>query len=297
MSVIQPVRPKSVDKNPPQRERMAAVQAKSSLPEGVSSSCAFGIVIPARFASSRLPGKPLRQIAGKPMIVRVLENARQMGAEFVTVATDDSRIAAVVEAAGGQVMLTSTEHPSGTDRLSEVAERLRLSPESILVNVQGDEPLLAASEVKRVADTLYAHPSAGIATLATPIREPAQLFDPNVVKVVTDAQGSARYFSRAPIPWIRGLFEHTRLTGQLPEHVPFLRHIGLYAYRVGTLRKIASHEPVAVERAERLEQLRALTLGIQIQVTTIDSAPLPGVDTEEDLARVERVFAEAPRTG
>lgn len=255
-------------------------------------SAGFGIVIPARMASQRLPGKPLLDLGGKPMIVRVFENARRAGAEFVTVATDDPRIAEVVREAGGDAVLTSPHHASGTDRLAEVAATRRLDPDTILVNVQGDEPLLEAEYVVQVAKALEQNPLAGIATLATPIHAASDVFNPNVVKVVTARSGLALYFSRAPIPWLRSEFtDLSRPVLELPHHSSFLRHIGLYAYRVKTLLALAAEQPAALEPAESLEQLRALWLGIPIHVTTVARPPGHGVDTEEDLVRARAVFA------
>ncbi len=253
------------------------------------------MVIPARYASQRLPGKPLRDLCGKPMIVRVLENALRTGAEFVIVATDDQRIADAVTAAGGEAMLTRPDHASGTDRLAEVAARKRLDPETLLVNIQGDEPLLDPTFVVQVAQALLDNPCAGIATLATPILQPRDVFDPNVVKVVTARSGLALYFSRAPIPWVRSAFTDlsTPLL-ELPAGSSFLRHIGLYAYRVGTLLQLAAEQPVMLEPAENLEQLRALWLGIQIHVSTVAEPPGHGVDTEDDLARVRAILRQGP---
>jgi 3-deoxy-manno-octulosonate cytidylyltransferase (CMP-KDO synthetase) len=247
----------------------------------VSGSPAFGIVIPARYASQRLPGKPLRDLGGKPMIVRVLENAQRSGATWVLVATDDQRIADAVTAAGGEAIVTSPDHPSGTDRLAEVARRKALEPEAIVVNLQGDEPLLDPRFVVLVARALEENAAAGIATLATPIREARDVLSPNVVKVVVAGSGMALYFSRAPVPWQR--------EGSSGEGT-YLRHVGLYAYRARTLSELAAQPPVLLESAERLEQLRALWLGIPIHVTTVQEPPGHGVDTEEDLARARAHF-------
>lgn len=253
----------------------------------------FGVIVPARYASTRLPGKPLRLIAGKPMIVHVAKNARASGAKYVVVATDDERIADAASGAGFEAILTSPEHASGTDRLAEVVEKKELGPRSIVVNVQGDEPLLPAESIRAVALALARHPTAGIATLATPIRAVEDIFNPNVVKVVHDAAGFACYFSRAPIPWVRDAFDMARPAGEaMPPGVNPLRHVGIYAYRVGALLRMARQAPVAVEQAEALEQLRALWLGIPIQVSVLDTAPPHGVDTEEDLRRVERLLAK-----
>ena len=252
---------------------------------------AFGIIIPARFGSSRLPGKPLRDLAGRPMIQWVYENAQRAGAGFVWVATDDERIAHAVQGFGGEAILTSTDHATGGDRLAEVVRSRKVPDETIVVNVQGDEPLLDAKYVRLVADALGENPAAGIATLATPIATPAELFNPNVVKVVLDDAGSARYFSRAPLPWARDAFA----AGQpeaLPENVPFLRHVGLYAYRAGALTALSKLPQPPVERAESLEQLRALHAGIRIHVSVVSEAPPHGVDTEEDLVRVADLVSQ-----
>ncbi len=251
---------------------------------------AFGVVIPARYASERLPGKPLRDLGGKPMIVRVLENARRSGAGWVLVATDDPRIADAVTAAGGEAVLTSPEHPSGTDRLAEVARLRGLGDDTIVVNVQGDEPLLDPEFVLLVAQALEQNPRAGIATLATPIHDAADVLNPNVVKVTVARSGLAITFSRAPLPWLRAVFSGPREQITLPQPSDFLRHIGLYAYRAKTLAELAAQPPVWLEKAESLEQLRALWLGIPIHVTTVGEPPGHGVDTEEDLARVRAHF-------
>jgi 3-deoxy-manno-octulosonate cytidylyltransferase (CMP-KDO synthetase) len=258
--------------------------------EGEASE--FGVIIPARFASTRLPGKPLIDLGGKPMVVRVMEVAAAAGAAFAVVATDDERVAEAVTTAGGEAILTSAEHETGTDRLAEVARRMRLDPDVIIVNLQGDEPMLPAALVARVAHTLRQDSEASLATLATPLHERSELFDPNVVKVVLDQASRALYFSRAPIPWLRGEFaiETSRDSkGPLQEDV-FLRHIGLYAYRVSTLLTLAQTRPTALEQAERLEQLRALWLGMKIQVAVVPEPPAAGVDTAEDAVRIQKLF-------
>lgn len=252
-------------------------------------SVPFGVVIPARYGSSRLPGKPLRLIGGRPMVLRVVELAERSGAEFVWVATDDERIAESVGALGVEVIMTSTEHPTGTDRLAEVVRIKGLSSDTILVNVQGDEPLLPPELVGLVARSLAERPQAGIATLAAPLHSGAELLSPHVVKVVLDNEGYARMFSRAPLPWARDAFS-SGVPDELPEGVPFLRHIGLYAYRARTLTQLAALESTSLERAESLEQLRALGHGVQIFVAEVSSPPPHGVDTEEDLTRVDRFF-------
>jgi 3-deoxy-manno-octulosonate cytidylyltransferase (CMP-KDO synthetase) len=252
----------------------------------------FGVIIPARFASTRLPGKPLVDLGGKPMIVRVLELAAKAGAAFAMVATDDQRIVDAVTEAGGEAMITSAEHETGTDRLAEVARRLRLDPDLIVVNLQGDEPSLPPELVQRVAETLRQDAEASLATLAAPVRSRQELFDPNVVKVVVDQASRALYFSRAPIPWLRAEFgsEGARAaTGALPEDT-FLRHIGLYAYRVSTLLALSQTRPAPLELGESLEQLRALWLGMKIQVAVVLERPPSGVDTADDVARVQKLF-------
>lgn len=250
----------------------------------------FGVIIPARFASTRLPGKPLLDLGGKPMVVRVMELAALAGATFVVVATDDERVAEAVVRAGGEAIMTSPEHDTGTDRLAEVARRLHLEPETIVVNLQGDEPALPPELLARAAGALVEQPDAGLATLATPIRERRELTDPNVVKVVLDQGHRAMYFSRAPIPWVRD--EATDAPGAaagLPEET-FLRHIGVYAYRVSTLLSLSQARSAPLELAEKLEQLRALWLGMKIQVALVTELPAGGVDTEEDLARMQAFF-------
>jgi 3-deoxy-manno-octulosonate cytidylyltransferase (CMP-KDO synthetase) len=249
---------------------------------------AFGVIVPARYASTRLPGKPLIDLGGKPMVVRVLEIAARAGAAFSIVATDDQRIADAVAAAGGEVMLTSPEHATGTDRLAEVARRKDLDPSLVVVNLQGDEPGLPAALVELVARTLQRSPEASLATLATPLSQRSEVFDPNIVKVVTDRAGRALYFSRAPIPWQRGVFDGGA-NGPLPAG-PYLRHIGLYAYRVSTLLTLSATPTTALEQAESLEQLRALWLGMTIQVALAEALPSGGVDTPEDAARVQKLF-------
>jgi 3-deoxy-manno-octulosonate cytidylyltransferase (CMP-KDO synthetase) len=252
----------------------------------VSAVGGFKVVIPARYGASRLPGKPLRLLAGRPMIAHVWDRAVESGADEVLIACDDERIRDAARGFGGRAVMTSPDHPSGTDRLAEVIAAEGWGDDTLVVNLQGDEPCMPGSAVGLVAGALTASPGAGIATLATPIREVADLFDPSVVKVVLDDAGLARWFSRAPIPWVRDAFAGGR-PAALPENVPFLRHLGLYAYRAGVVRRLCAASPHAHERAESLEQLRALALGVAICVTLLDKAPGHGVDTEADLARVE----------
>lgn len=249
---------------------------------------AFTVVIPARYASTRLPGKPLQDIAGKPMIQHVWEQARRSTAQRVVVATDDARIAEACQAFGAEVLLTRVDHNSGTDRLAEVAGQLGLPADAIVVNVQGDEPLIPPVIIDQVAANLAAHPEAGIATLAEPIRDVQALFNPNVVKVAADLDGLALTFTRAPLPWARDAFAAGR--DQLPADVPYRRHIGIYAYRAGFLHDFVAWGPCWLENTECLEQLRALWHGVRIHVADAQEAPPAGVDTPEDLERVRRLL-------
>lgn len=248
----------------------------------------FRVVIPARFASTRLPGKPLADIAGQPMVVRVAAAARRSGADGVWVATDDERIVSAVRQHGFDAVMTGANHPSGTDRIAEVADQLNWDDGDIVVNVQGDEPLLDPGLIDLVAGALRSDPDAAMATAAHPLASADDFFNPNVVKVVCDARGRALYFSRAPIPWDRNQFADRR--DALPADLPALRHIGLYAYRVSFLRRFGQLAPSPLERCESLEQLRALWHGYAIQVVSVDHPPAPGVDTPEDLERVRRMF-------
>ncbi|HET8552456.1 MAG TPA: 3-deoxy-manno-octulosonate cytidylyltransferase [Gammaproteobacteria bacterium] len=240
----------------------------------------FHVVIPARYGSERLPAKPLAMIAGKPLIQHTFERAIASGAIDVTVATDDERIVEACRAFGADAMLTAATHASGTDRIAEVAAKRDWQPDAIIVNLQGDEPLMSPPLIAAVAQKLAAADRAGIATLATPITDPGEFKNPNAVKVVCDAEAHALYFSRAPIP-------ANRAADGKPHGTLGLRHIGLYAYRVETLQTLTQMLPCPLELAERLEQLRALWLGIDIVVGTVDPAPPAGVDTAADLARVE----------
>lgn len=249
----------------------------------------FKLVIPARYASTRLPGKPLADIGGKPMIVRVVEAVSACGADGIWVATDDGRVDEAVRAAGFAAVLTRDDHPSGTDRIAEVAAKLGWSGDDIVVNVQGDEPLIDPALVTGVAAALEADPLAAIATAAHRLASAEEFFNPNVVKVVCDAAGRAHYFSRAPIPFARDAFAVSREA--LPADFPALRHIGLYAYRVSFLQRYGSLPPAPTERWESLEQLRALWHGYPIRVMVADAIPAAGVDTMEDLERVRAVFA------
>ncbi|CAI8983709.1 3-deoxy-manno-octulosonate cytidylyltransferase [Pseudomonas sp. IT-196MI5] len=249
---------------------------------------AFTVVIPSRFASTRLPGKPLLLIAGKPMIQHVWEQASKSSAERVVVATDDARIIEACKSFGAEVVLTREDHNSGTDRLAEVAMKLGLAPDAIVVNVQGDEPLIPPSVIDQVAANLAAHAEARMATLAEPIEDVDTLFNPNVVKVVSDLNGLALTFSRATLPWARDAFAVNR--EQLPEGVPYRRHIGIYAYRAGFLQDFVSWGPCWLENTECLEQLRALWHGVRIHVADALIALPAGVDTIEDLERVRRLL-------
>lgn len=257
----------------------------------MTATVPFRVVVPARFASTRLPAKPLADLCGKPMVVRTLERAAESGAAEVWVATDHPDVATAVSAHGGQVVMTREDHPSGTDRLAEVVERLGWSDDSIVVNVQGDEPLIDPAVVRTVAHVLADAPEAAIATAAHPIRSAEAFFNPAVVKVVCDAAGNALYFSRAPVPWPRDAFAKDRSV--LPTDLPALHHVGLYAYRVRFLRQYAQLAPSPLEGVEMLEQLRALWHGHRIRVLTLDAAPAAGVDTEEDLARVRAILEAA----
>lgn len=262
-----------------------------SAPTGTTAAPVFKVAIPARYGASRLPGKPLRELAGKPMLAHVHDRALASGAEQVVIATDDERIAAAGEAFGAQVCMTAATHPSGTDRIAEVARRYQWPEDTIVVNLQGDEPLIDPALLRALAEDLAAHPAAAIATLCTPIHSARELFDPHVVKVVRDQAGYALYFSRAPIPWERDAFAESRT--DLPPTAQHLRHVGLYAYRAGFLQQYAQLQPTYAERAESLEQLRALGHGTRIHVRLTEQPPGHGVDTEEDLQRVAELLAKA----
>jgi 3-deoxy-manno-octulosonate cytidylyltransferase (CMP-KDO synthetase) len=257
-------------------------------PTGASAGADFIAVIPARHASTRLPGKMLADLGGRPLIVRTDERAALSSAQEVIVATDHADIAGALAAAGVRHLMTREDHASGTDRLAEVVSQLDLPDEAVLVNVQGDEPLIEPALVDRVAALMVQHPTAAMATAARPITEASAFLNPNVVKVVCDAKGLARYFSRAPIPWPRNAFAISQAA--LPAGLPALHHIGLYAYRAGFLRRFASLSPSPLEQMESLEQLRALHHGFDIAVTVWEGPLEAGVDTAEDLARVRRHF-------
>lgn len=253
----------------------------------------FHVVIPARFEASRLPGKPLKQIAGKPMVQWVYEAARASSAASVVVATDDERIAAAVTEFGGLVCMTSPNHPSGTDRLQEAVTQMGLMDQDIVVNLQGDEPLMPPLVIEQVAANLAANCQAEVATLSEPLASIEECFDPNVVKVVSNDQGLALYFSRAPIPWSRDSYslvpsEHG--AASLPANQLAQRHLGLYAYRVSLLHRFITWPPAPLELVEKLEQLRVLVNGVNIHVAPA-CAPVPGgVDTPADLARIKQLL-------
>lgn len=247
----------------------------------------FRVVIPARLHSTRLPDKPLADIAGLPMVVRVAQQAAKSGAAEVVVATDHARILQACTEHGVAARLTRADHPSGTDRLAEMADLLALADDDIVVNVQGDEPLIDPALIDRLA-ALMAASEAPMATLAHPIHDAADMFNPNIVKVTLDRRGHALYFSRAPIPYARDAFAHR--TDALPPELPVLRHIGMYAYRAGFLRHYRELAPSALEAIEALEQLRVLWHGHAIAVGVVEQAPPGGVDTPEDLARVRALF-------
>ena len=248
----------------------------------------FTVLVPARLASTRLPNKPLADIAGLPMIVRVARNAARSAASRVVVAADHASIVAACTAHGVDALLTRTDHATGSDRLAEACERLGLGGTDLVVNVQGDEPLLDPQMIDACAALLAQHPDCVMSTAAHAIDSADELDNPNVVKVVLDAAGRALYFSRAPIPWWRD----ARATGAMP--IPAdapLRHIGLYAYHAGFLRRFPTLAASPLEHIEALEQLRVLWHGERIAVHVSDSRPGPGVDTPEDLARVRALFA------
>lgn len=247
----------------------------------------FVVVIPARHASTRLPGKPLLDIAGKPMVVRVAEQAVASGAAEVCVATDHVGIAEAVMRHGLDVMMTRADHASGTDRIAEVAQKKGWRDDTLIVNVQGDEPLIAPALIREVAQNLAAHADAAIATACHAVYDKPSLLNPNIVKVVTDKHGYALYFSRAPIPYPRDAFA---AGADIPPGLPAYRHIGIYAYRAAFLKSYASLPPAEIEAFEALEQLRALWHGYKISVAVTPHAPAAGVDTPQDLQRVRSVF-------
>ncbi|HEX4844452.1 MAG TPA: 3-deoxy-manno-octulosonate cytidylyltransferase [Limnobacter sp.] len=252
----------------------------------------FKAVIPARYASTRLPGKPLLDISGKPMVVRVAERALLSGANEVVVATDHSDIAKACEQHGLQVMMTRSDWPTGTDRIAEVASNKGWPDQTVVVNVQGDEPLIDPKLIDLVAQALL-HGEQHIATCAHPIHDWAEFKNPNVVKIALRDDGEALYFSRAPIPYPRDHFAQETWPNNAPTPHLGLRHIGLYAYKVEFLQRYQTLAPAPVEQLESLEQLRALANGFRIKVCMIQDAPLPGVDTAEDLEKVRMLFKSA----
>ncbi|MDT8384161.1 MAG: 3-deoxy-manno-octulosonate cytidylyltransferase [Gammaproteobacteria bacterium] len=244
----------------------------------------FRVIIPARYAATRLPGKPLVDICGKPMIQHVYERALESGADQVVIATDSAQIEAAVKEFGGDVCLTAATHQSGTDRIAEVADKLGFAEEDIIVNLQGDEPLMPPAVIRQVADNLAQTSLASMSTVCARINTAAELFDPHLVKVVKDKNDFALYFSRASIPWDRDAFAST--TEVLPEDSEHFRHIGIYAYRSGFLQQYTRWPACALEKMESLEQLRALWNGHRIHVAEAVEVPLAGVDTDKDLAMV-----------
>ena len=248
----------------------------------------FTVVIPARFGSSRLPGKPLADIGGQPMIQHVWQRARESRAGRVVIATDDARVQQACQQFGAEVVMTAASHASGTDRLAEVASLLQLPADHRVVNVQGDEPLIPSALIDQVADNLDLHPEAAIATLCERLHDVESVFNPNVVKVVFDQQGLAHYFSRAPIPWYRDGWDAlgAGINQDLPDNAGYFRHIGIYGYRAGVLADFVGWSPAPAEQVEALEQLRALYNGARIHVDVAIVSPPAGVDTEADLHRV-----------
>ncbi|QLB13319.1 3-deoxy-manno-octulosonate cytidylyltransferase (CMP-KDO synthetase) [Bisgaardia hudsonensis] len=254
----------------------------------------FTVIIPARYASSRLPGKPLADIVGKPMIQHVWEKAQQAGANRVIVATDNEEVAKVVTDFGGEVCMTAINHNSGTERLAEVVEKLNIADNEIIVNIQGDEPLIPPVIVSQVAENLAKY-QVNMATLAVKITDTEELFNPNAVKVLTDKDGYVLYFSRAVIPWNRDQFaplvekKVTLEQIQLQDH--YLRHIGIYAYRAGFIKQYVQWQPSALENIESLEQLRVLWYGEKIHVELAKEVPAVGVDTQADLEKVRSILS------
>ena len=243
----------------------------------------FLVVIPARLGSTRLPRKPLADIGGKPMVIHVAERAQQSNAQSVVIATDSSEIQATCNEYGIECLLTSPDHPTGTDRIAEVAQKLKLSADTLVVNVQGDEPLIPPELINQVAQTLADHALCSISTVAVPITDASEINNPNVVKVILNKAGEALYFSRASIPFVRD--------PETAGNVTHLRHLGIYAYRADFLQAYSRLEPAPPEQVEALEQLRALWNGYRIAVYTASEAPAAGVDTAEDLERVRRILS------
>lgn len=256
----------------------------------------FSVIIPARYASSRLPGKPLADIAGKPMIQHVWQQAQKSGAERIIIATDHTEVAAVARGFGAEVCMTSEKHNSGTERLAEVVAKCGLAADEIIVNVQGDEPLIPPAIIRQVAENLADNP-VKMATLAVKIDDAEELFNPNVVKVLTDQNGFVLYFSRAVIPWDRDQFALLK-KGEINETElnlaknSYLRHIGLYAYRAGFIQQYIAWQPTALEQIESLEQLRVLWYGEKIHLALANEVPAVGVDTFEDLEKVRQILSK-----
>lgn len=247
----------------------------------------FHVVIPARFNSTRLPGKPMLLIGGKPMVVRVAEQAAKSGAQQIWIATDHHPIMAAMHEHGFKACMTKADHPSGTDRIAEVVEQHNWPDDTIVVNVQGDEPLIPPQLIREVAQHLHDHPECAMATACHPIHDEAAMRNPNIVKAVLDKHGNALYFSRAPIPYPRDAFASNT---PLPENISVLRHIGIYAYRASFLRAYSQLAPAAIEQIESLEQLRVLWHGYKIGVAITQDAPPSGVDTEADLMLAREQF-------
>ncbi|MEK9766166.1 MAG: 3-deoxy-manno-octulosonate cytidylyltransferase [Thalassolituus sp.] len=248
----------------------------------------YKIVIPARYASSRLPGKPLIDLAGKPMIQHVYERAQSAGAEDIVIATDDDRIADVAHGFGADVVMTSPDHENGTERIAEVVAIKGWPEDTVVVNLQGDEPLIPKSLIELTAKGLLENSDAGMSSVCTPITTADDAFDPNVVKVVLNERHFAMYFSRAPIPWDRDLYKHGQ--DEVTSRLPVFRHIGMYGYRVSFLNAYSEMAPCAIELTESLEQLRALWYGVGIHMSVIDQAPGHGIDTPHDVERVSAIL-------
>ncbi|MDB5799352.1 MAG: 3-deoxy-manno-octulosonate cytidylyltransferase [Rhodocyclales bacterium] len=260
----------------------------------MSAMIPFKVIIPARYASTRLPAKPMADLAGKPMVVRVMERAMAAGAQEVWIATDHLEVAQAVRDAGGNALMTRADHPSGTDRLGEVIDTLGWDDKAIVVNVQGDEPLIDPAIIVSCAQALADDADAAIATAAHRIHTLEDFLNPAVVKLISDVHGRAMYFSRAPVPWPRDAFAAGLPSrGNLPPWLKPARHVGLYAYRASFLRAYARLAPSPLESIEMLEQLRAMWHGYKIRVVVLDAAPAGGVDTPEDLARVRAIFENA----
>jgi len=250
----------------------------------------FTVIIPARYASSRFPGKPLVEIHGKPMVQHVYERATEAGASSVIVATDDERIAQAVKRFGGTCCMTSANHESGTERLAEVIDIEKIPADEIVVNVQGDEPFIPAKNIQQVANNLFKYDAAQMATLAVKIEDVEEAFNPNSVKVVVDKSGYAMYFSRSTIPYDRARFLNNENIEQIGDY--YLRHIGIYAYRAGFIKQYIEMSPSGLEQIESLEQLRVLWHGEKIHVDVAQESPPVGIDTPEDLVRLIKTLGK-----